>query len=197
MTPEDRTRPEPSPEAAPLSTAQIEALAKGMARAGRIFRAGRVAAVTGWSVGAFGVLTVLLSLLSPKGVLVGGALLWVGWNELEGRKMLLGLDPAGARRLARNQLWLLAVVALYCLWAIYRSQTQPIPETSELESFLGLDEGFIADAEAAFYALVLALAASVQWGMYRFHRARVALVDAYVKETPAWVLEVQGTLRRS
>jgi len=197
MTPAERSRSEPPPEDAPLSTAQIEALAEGMARARRIFRAGRVAAVTGWSVVAFGGLTLLFSLLSPKGVLVGGALLWVGWNELEGRKILLHLDPAGAKRLARNQLWLLAVVALYCMWAIYRSQTQPIPETSELESFLGLDEGFIADAEAAFYALVLALAAAFQWGMYRFHRARVALVYAYVKETPAWIVEVQRTIRRS
>jgi hypothetical protein len=175
----------------------MEALAEGMARAGKIFRAGRVAAVTGWSVVAFGVLSLLASLLSPKGVLVGGALLWVGWNELEGRKMLLRLDPEGATRLARNQLWLLAVVALYCIWAIYRSQTHPVPETSELESLLGLGEGFIAEAEAAFYALVLAAALAFQWGMYRFHRARVTLVEAHLRQTPSWVVEVQRILRRS
>lgn len=197
MSPEERHRPETPPEDAPLSDAQMEALAEGMARAGRIFRAGRVAAVTGWSVVAFGGLSLLFGLLSPRGVLVGGALLWVGWNELEGRTMLLRLDPAGAKRLARNQLWLLAVVALYCTWAIYRSQSQAIPEASELEPLLGLPQGFIADAEAAFYALVLALAALFQWGMYRFHRARVALVEVYLRETPGWVVEVQRILRRS
>ncbi len=175
----------------------MQALADGMGRAGKIFRAGSVAAVTGWSVIAFGALSILASLLSPKGVLVGGALLWVGWNELEGRKELLRFDPAGARRLARNQLWLLAVLLLYCGWAIYRSQFQPTPEVTELESLMGLGEGFVADATAAVYALVMVVATVFQWGMYRFHRARVALVEAYLRETPPWVVEVQRTLRRA
>jgi len=194
MTSKSTSPREPS-EDSPLTAAQMQALADGMERAGKILRAGRMAALTGWSVIAFGAISILASLLSPKGVLVGGALLWVGWNELEGRRTLLRFDPGGARRLARNQLWLLAVVLLYCGWAIYRSRSRPIPEVTELESLMGLGEGFVADATAAVYALIMALATVFQWGMYRFHLARVALVEAYLRITPSWVVEVQRTLR--
>jgi len=153
-----------------------------------------VAAVTGWSVVVFGILSILGSLLSPEGVLVGGVLLWIGWNELEGRKILLRLDPSGAKRLALNQLWLLTVILLYCGWAIYRSRTQTLPEVSELESLMGLGEGFIADATTLAYAVVMAVAAVFQWAMYRFHLSRVALVRVYLQETPPWVVEVQRVL---
>lgn len=182
-------------EEAPLSSEQMRALADGMERARKILRAGRVAAITGWSLVGFGALSILVSLLSPEGVLVGGALLGVGWNELEGRKTLFCFDPSGARRLARNQLWLLAVILLYCGWAIYRNQSRTIAEVAELESLMGLGEDFIADALTVFYTLVMAVAAAVQWAMYRFHRSRVALVRSYLEETPPWVVEVQERIR--
>lgn len=195
MTSDATNHPEPAAEDAPLSSAHLSALAEGMERARKILRAGRVAAATGWSVVAFGALSILVSLLSPQGVLVGGALLWIGWNELEGRKVLLRFDPAGANRLAHNQLWLLAVILLYCGWAIYRSQYRAIPEVTELESLIGLGEGFIADATTVFYAMVMAVSVAYQWAMYRFHLARVALVESYLRETPRWVVEVQQRLR--
>ena len=193
--PQPRSQPDPTEDEGPLSSAQIEELASAMERAGKVFRAARVAGITGWTVGAFGVLTLLSSLLSPAGVLGGGALLAVAWNELEGRKMLLRFDPLGPRRLARNQLWLLTLIALYCGWAIYKARFRPAPEVGELERVLDLGEGFLTNAVVAFHALVLAVAVGGQWGMYRFHSARIRLVEEYVARTPAWIVEVQGVLR--
>jgi hypothetical protein len=197
MTADATPHPEPDPGAGdrPLSSAQIEALGTAMQRAGKVLGAAKVAAFTGWTVGAFGVLSLLFSLLSPTGVLVGGALLAVAWNEMEGRKALLRFDPAGPRRLARNQLWLLAVIALYCGWAMYKVRFRSSPEVGELETLLGFGEGFFADAAMASYAIVLAVAVLFQWGMFRYHAARVRLVEEYVARTPAWIVEVQRVVR--
>ena len=166
-----------------------------MQRAGKVLGAAKVAALTGWTVGAFGVLSLLFSLLSPTGVLVGGALVAVAWNELEGRKLLLRFDPEGPRRLARNQLWLLAVIALYCGWAIYKARFRPSAEIGELESLLGLGKGFFTGAAVAGYAMVLVVGAAFQWGMYRYHAARTRLVEEYVAHTPAWIVEVQRVVK--
>lgn len=193
--PHSRSQPDPTAVESPLTSAQIEELTTAMKRAGKVYRAAKVAGLTGWTVGAFGALTILGSLLSPTGVLGGGALLAVAWNELEGRKMLLRFDPRGARRLARNQLWLLTVIALYCLWAIYKAQFRPVPQIGELERLLELGEGFFTTVLVGFHAIVLAVAVVLQGGMYRYHAARVRLVEEYVAQTPAWIVEVQRVLR--
>ena len=166
-----------------------------MHRAGKILGAARVAAVTGWTVLVFGVLTLLVTLFSPMGVLLGGALLAVAWNELEGRKQILRFDTGGPRRLARNQLWLLGIIAVSCLGAIYQARVHPTPGLSEMETLLGLEEGFVAGATTAGYALVLAVGAAFQWGMYRYHATRVGLLEAYVRETPGWIVEIQRIVR--
>jgi len=197
MTSDSHPQSQSNPAAgdSPLSSAQTEELATAMLRAGKVLRAAKVAAFTGWTEGAFGVLSLLVTLPSPKGVLVGGSLLAVAWNELEGRKMLLGFDPRGPRRLARNQLWLLAVIVVYCAWAIYTARFRPVPEFTEIETLLGLGGGFLANAAVAFYALVLAVGVAFQWGMYRYHAARIRLVEDYVTRTPAWIVEVQRVVR--
>lgn len=195
MTSQPNANADSSSEARPLSPAQTEELATAMQRAVKILGAAKVAALTGWTVGACGVLTLLLTLFSPAGVLLGGALVVVAWNELEGRRQILKFDAGGPRRLARNQLWLLAIIVVYCLAAIFKARFYPAPGLSELETLLELGEGFVAGAATAGYALVLAVGAAFQWGMYRYHAARIGLLEEYVRETPAWILEVQRIVR--
>lgn len=185
----------PAPgDGSPLSPVQLDELATAMKRAGKIRAAARAAAFTGWTSLALGALSLVLSLFSPVGVLVGGALLAVAWNELEGRKQVLRFDPQGPRRLARNQLWLLAVVAVYCGWAIYQARFNSDPDVSQLEEALGLESGFVAGATEMVYAIVFLVAALFQWGMYRYHAARISLMRSYLAETPPWVVEIQRVL---
>jgi hypothetical protein len=197
MTPDSEHPPISLPPDSPLDAGQMGELVAAVDRSRRLLRAGRAAAFTGGSLLVFGALSILVSVLSPPGVLVGGALLFLGWNELEGRKLLLRFQPQGPRRLAHNQLWLLAVIVAYCGWAIYRTRTAPSASVTEMETLLGLGEGFVSDATAAAYALVMAVGAAFQWGMYRFHLARIALLQDYVKETPPWVVEVLRSVRGS
>lgn len=195
MDPDRGSPPEPGAPDSPLSDDQIKELAYATVRAGKILRAGRVAAFTGWTVGVAGALSLLLGMFSPTGFLTGAALLAVAWNELEGRKMLLRFHPGGARRLARNQLWLLAVIAAYCGWAIFQAHFRPNPELSQLESVLELDAGFMAEATTAVYLIILLSAVVFQWGMYRYHTSRIPIVGEFVAKTPHWVLEVQRIVR--
>jgi hypothetical protein len=166
-----------------------------MARARKVRGAARLAAFTGWTLLAFGVLSFLLTFFSLTGVLVGCALGAVGWNELEGRKLVLHFRPEGPRRLARNQLWFLGVIVLYCLWAIYKSWFHPLPEAAQVEDLLELGPGFVATATSAFYGLVMVVGVAYQLGMHRYHKARVRMVEEYVAETPPWVIEVERVLR--
>ena len=179
----------------PLSPEQLDTLAAGMARARKIQGAARLAAFTGWTLLAFGVLSFLLTFFSLTGLLVGCALGTVAWNELEGRKLALRFRPEGPRRLARNQLWFLGVIVLYCLWAIYKSWFHPLPETAQVEDLLELGPGFVATATSAFYGLVMVVGVAYQLGMYRYHKARVRMVEEYLAETPPWVIEVERWLR--
>ena len=180
----------------PLSPAQLDALAVGAARAGKILGAARLAAFTGWTLLAFGVLSFLLTFFSLTGLLISCALGAVAWNELEGRKLVLRFRPEGPRRLARNQLWFLGVIVLYCLWAIYKSWFHPLPEATQVEDLLELGPGFVATATSAFYGLVMVVGVAYQLGMHRYHKARVRMVEEYVAQTPPWVVEVERVLRR-
>lgn len=179
----------------PLSRDQLDALAGALARAGKILRAARLAAFTGWTLLAIGILSLLVSLFSVKGILVGCALLAVAWNELEGRKMVLRFDPGGARRLAHNQLWFLGVIVLYCVWSVYWARFHPAPEVAQVEELLELGPGFVANATAAFYGLVLVVGVAYQLATYRYHTARIRMVEEYVAETPPWIMEVQRVLQ--
>ena len=195
MSDQQERRPNGPGGDSPLSPEQLDTLAAGMARARKIQGAARLAAFTGWTLLAFGVLSFLLTFFSLTGLLVGCALGTVAWNELEGRKLALRFRPEGPRRLARNQLWFLGVIVLYCLWAIYKSWFHPLPETAQVEDLLELGPGFVATATSAFYGLVMVVGVAYQLGMYRYHKARVRMVEEYLAETPPWVIEVERWLR--
>ena len=42
----------------------------------------------------------------------------VAYNEFRGRKRLLNFDPSAATMLGWNQLGLLAMIVVYCLWML-------------------------------------------------------------------------------
>lgn len=195
MDPRSDSPPGADPERSPLNDEQLQELALATARAGKILGAAKAAALTGWTVGVAGGLSLLFGILSPTGLLTGLALLAVAWNELEGRKMVLRFQPGGPRRLARNQLWLLAVIAAYCGWAIIRTHVNPDSELRQLEDVLGLDPGFVAEATSAVYIVILLVGVAFQWGMYRYHSSRIPLMGEFVAKTPHWVLEVQRIVR--
>jgi len=156
----------------------------------------RVAAINGWSLIAFGGLSLLISLGSLPGLLVGGAILALGWNELQGRDLLLKLDPAGPTRLVRNQIGLIVVGVLYTGGKAWMATQRPDPTLAELEALLELPPGDLSSTLAVAY-LVAGVGAVLAFGLTaRYYRSRGARLAAYLESTPDWILELQRYLRR-
>ena len=87
------------------------------------------------------------------------ALAVVAWNEFRGRRQLLEFNPAGATTLGWNQLGLLGMIVVYCLWALYSnlwgggSIEAQLRANPQLASTIGSVQGF----DAMFRTIVVAL----------------------------------------
>ena len=133
------------------------------------------------------------------------ALALVAWNEFRGRRRLLAYDPAGPTILGWNQLGLLAVVTLYCVWALYtnlwgansiEAQLQASPELgAAIGSIEGLD-ALVRTVAIALYGSVIVLSTIFQGATAAYYFSRRKYVETYVRETPAWVIDLQQATSR-
>lgn len=175
-----------------LSPEQRKALERARERARVFLKAGRVAAFNVWTLGVFATFTLLFGVTSPTALLLGGALATVAFFEHRGRIRLREFDPAGPRLLARNQLTLMAVIVVYALWRLWKTQTAPDPALQQMDDLLGGDTaGLVQELTTLVYVAVIALTVLFQGLMARYYKARVNMVRAYLQETPDWVVELQ------
>jgi len=175
-----------------LSAKQREELERARERARAFLKAGRVAAFNVWTLGAFAALTLLFGLTSPTALLLGGALATVAIVEHRGRTRLRELDPEGPRLLARNQLALMVIIVVYALWRLWRTQAAPDPALQQMDDLLGGDTaGLVQELTTLVYVAVIALTVLFQGLMARYYQARTTMVEAYLRETPNWVVELQ------
>lgn len=176
-----------------LSPEQQAALEKARLALKPIERSTRYATLTYWTVGGFGVLTLLWGLMAGAGgLVVGVALVAVAWNEKRGRDRLRSLDPEGARILGWNQIILAVVITLYLAGVIVRSQTVTDPSVRELEDLVGMDSGTVAQLTAMIYGAVIVIVDVIQALTARFHFARQAMVEAVRRDSPDWALDLLG-----
>jgi hypothetical protein len=184
-------------EPGPLSAEQKGQLAAASAARAKLLRPARIARFNAWTVGVFGALSVVLGLATGgSGALIGIALIAIAWNEARGAGRLSALDPEGARILGWNQLVLAGVVAVSCAAAIAKARTSPDPAMKELEELGGISAGLVSGLTTVFYAAVGVIVALVQALLARYHFRARERVAAFRRDTPDWVLELLGTLRR-
>jgi hypothetical protein len=159
-------------------------------------RAARLAATNGTGYAVFGAVTALLSLsteLSDLAALgVGATLLFVGLTARRLAPRLRAGDAEAARGLARNELVLLAAIAVYCVLMA----TVVRPTSDEIDDLLkssgyGID---VARMSRAFYALILTITVLYQGGLSRHFRRMVALAEAYVAKVPEWARQAVAAL---
>lgn len=124
----------------------------------------------------------------------------VAYNEFCGRRRLLQFDPEAARLLGFNQIGLLTLIVLYCLWMLYSGLTSANPIAAELAATPGaadllgpLDEVDVLYRQlvVTLYGTVIVLTAIFQGlnALYYFSRRRH--IEAYVADTPEWVRDLQ------
>jgi hypothetical protein len=181
-----------SGDISPLSPEQQQQLRDAQARAGSFLGAAKVAAFNGWTVGFFAVVSILLGLFSLTGFVIGVGLAIVARNELVGRSRLRALDPAGPELLWRNQIGLMALIIAYCAWSMYATVAFPDPEMAELTELLGEGTGeLVASLTLTVYAAVIVATVLFQGLNARYYFVRGARLRAYLRETPAWILDLQ------
>jgi hypothetical protein len=193
--------PRLSPAESPLSALDLRELAAARDRAKVIRKAARVAAFNGWTTAACAALSAASALFDPTGLVITAALAFVAYNEFRGRKRLLSFDPSAASLLGWNQLGLLAMIVVYCLWSLYSSLGQggvisaELKSYAELDSVLGQSGGFQSLYKTFSYGLyggVIVLSALFQGGNAVYYFTRRRHIEDFLAETPPWVREVQG-----
>ncbi len=175
----------------PLSPEQQEELAVANARAQKILAATKVATFNGWTIGAFAAITLLFALFSLTALVIGVAMAIVARNEFHGRGLLRRFDVQGPQLLGRNQVGFMTLIIGYCVWSMYSALTNPIPQLEELEAALGATEDLVTNLTVAVYAVVIVLTLLFQGLNARYYFARIKLVQGYLEETPAWIIDLQ------
>ena len=187
----------------PLSVTHRRELADARDRARTIRKAARVAGFNGWTTGAAAACSAMFLVFdrSPIAIAVTIVLAIITFNEFRGRKRLLNFDPTAATMLGWNQLGLLAMITVYCLWSLTGMAGQADAMRAELKNYSDLDaalgtaggfEGMIKTISYAFYGGIIALSVLFQGGNALYYFTRRRHVEDFIAETPQWVRDVQG-----
>lgn len=131
----------PAAPKAVFAPEQIGALAQAARRTKKIRRCIAVATFGGWTAAVFGGFSLLGLLLSFSfaSLFITVALGIAAWGEFRGGAMVQRFDPAGARWLARNQVFFGAALVVYAAWSLYdglrgasHAATSGSPEVDEM-----------------------------------------------------------------
>jgi hypothetical protein len=155
-----------------------------------------VSRLNGWSVVVIAALGALLSLALGDllGMFIGLLAVGSGWMEVRGHGKLVRRDPDGMRLLVRSQLFLLAVVLVYCASRLgsYDQETMLANLTPDMEALL--QEAGIAKADIiplvrmAFFGLYGSVALTCviyQGGLALYYRSRVKIVSEALNGPPS------------
>ena len=182
-----------------LSPEQLKQIADARLRSKKIRKGVSVALFDGWTVGLFGGLTLLGGMISfsPVALALGAGMIAVAYVELRGAKRMRLLDPQSPRMLAWNQVvlgTLLLAYASYSLWTIYTGRTEmqaEIAKYPELTDVVGDMDRLAKLIGLLIYGTLMSVAIFGQGGTALFYLSRRKHIEAYVRETPPWIIEAQ------
>jgi hypothetical protein len=187
----------------PLSPEQRHELELANQRARKIRRAAGVAAFNGWAIGIVAAMSALSALFSFSGFLVTAGLTFIAYNEFQGRKRLLRFDTSAPAMLGWNQIGLMAMIVAYCLWMILENFIGPGPFAGEMASNPELAEAIGSSSQfddlyklfsVVIYGTVMLVSVIFQGLNALYYFTRRKHVEAYLHETPEWVLDLQHIL---
>lgn len=175
-----------------LTPEQQRELEDARARARGFMKAARTATFNIWTLGTFAALTLLFGLFSLTALVLGVGLAVVTWNEVRGRALVRRIDPTGPRLLGRNQLGLMALIVAYAVWSMVQTRAHPDPELAQMDQILGGDtSGLVAQLTMLVYGGVIVVTGVFQGLLARYYFKRIEMVEAYLRDTPDWVVELQ------
>jgi hypothetical protein len=179
----------------PQHLAQI-AMARQQFR--KIGRAASTAALSGWSIGIFGFITLITGFMSFSGLMLGVGMCLIAYFELMGAKLIRRLDPDVTKRLAINQLIFGVLLTIYACSSLWTTLHEPSDLDKEL-STQGVDVsqmlGSVGQMEhtitVALYASVILAAFLGCGGMAWYYLSRRKFIVTYLREAPPWIVDLQ------
>jgi hypothetical protein len=182
-----------SPWVSPPSAEHLEQIAAARQRSAKLRKMATWGTVSAWTTAIFAASTMVCSVTSPTGMVLGAAMAVVAWFEFKGVNELKRLKPIAPRRMAVNQLVFGAILFVYGAWSLWNSLHAPseLAGHPELQQVLGDVGSLETSINVAVYVSVM-LAAILGPGLTAiYYRSRAKHLDAYLAETPQWILDLQ------
>jgi hypothetical protein len=191
--------PPASPQLTPENLRQLQAARDAMKRLRRVVR---VAQFDGWSVGIFGGLTFLVSVVSLLtgsidllSLFLGAGMIGVAFVELRGAARIAQLDLATPRTLAFNQVVLAGLLIFYAIWKLgsgggdsYAAEIAANPELRDIAEPIQEITKYIY---SAIYLTLIAVAIFGQGSLALYYFTRTKLIREYAAQTPEWIQTMQ------
>jgi hypothetical protein len=186
-----------SPMTSPPTPQHLEQIAAARMASGKIRRAVAAATFSGWTLSIFAALTILSGFTSIPAFVLGLGMAVVAFYEFRGAGEVKRLDATAPKRLAINQLALGAMLFIYAGYSLWTSLRQPTELPASIASDPQIAEmlGPVQDLTRLIYVvlyvtlMVVAILGPGLTAWYYYTRARH--IEAYVKRTPQWILDLQ------
>jgi hypothetical protein len=191
--------PSPEPKAASgvpaLTPEQLTVIQQAEQRAKKIKQAVVVARIDGGLTAFFGIVGILSICLGWVGPVVGLFFFVLAFNSFRCAGKLAKFDVRAPGMLAMNQLYLAAVIIAYALYQLYAGLNGDAGSLKELEQ-VGLSGAEIADMMRSItkiiYLSLIAGTVVAQGLTAMYYASRRKYVEAYRRETPPWIIDLQG-----
>jgi hypothetical protein len=162
-----------------------------------IRRAAATATCSAWTMAIFGAITLITSLNSFTGALLGAGMCAISIFEFGGAKEIRRLNPEAPKQLVRNQLVLGVMLLIYSSVSLYTTITSPneieqtaqsTPEAAQLLKPFGRIERI---AEVGVCAAMIVAAIGGCGGTAWYYSRRRRHIERYLRESPQWIIELQ------
>ncbi|MEA2709100.1 MAG: hypothetical protein QOF78_1701 [Phycisphaerales bacterium] len=180
-----------------LSPEQLKQITDARNRSKKIRKGVNVALFDGWSIAIFAGLTLLSGLFSFVGLLLGAGMAAAAFIELKGVKRLRALDLDAPKTLAWNQVFLgglLFTYAVYSLWTVYTGRTELATQLDAYPemAYMAANVSDLARLIGTLvYGTLIVVAVVCQGGTALFYLSRRKYMEAYLRETPQWIIDAQ------
>lgn len=159
-----------------------------------------MAAFDGWTIAIFAALTFVCGLSSVSGIVMAAGMAIIACIELTGASRLRRLDPQAARMLGFNQLAFALLLVAYAIWSLYHELKSGGGMRAELAAvdpsaveILKPFENLARQITLMVYGALIAVAVLAQGGTALFYFTRIKHIRAHLKQTPAWIVQMQRT----